>query len=98
MQTSMHPMIQHRVTGVVAMRARLYSTAAELCASLGKNPPEQKVRFQVVNKGPTSYHIIERSTGKVKGFRFTWKAAINLCQVLEARADGKVVNIEGWVQ
>jgi hypothetical protein len=32
----------------------------------------------------------------VKGFRFTWRAAINLAQVLEARADGVKVNIEGW--
>jgi hypothetical protein len=43
-----------------------------------------------------AYHVIERATNKVKGFRFTWKAAVNLAQVLEARADGAKVNIDGW--
>ncbi|WP_223531294.1 hypothetical protein [Pseudomonas sp. GL-R-19] len=47
-------------------------------------------------QGDNAYHVIERATGKVKGFRFTWKAAINLAQVLEARADGMKVNIDGW--
>nr|WP_269137379.1 hypothetical protein [Pseudomonas sp. PGPR40] len=55
-----------------------------------------KIRFQVVTKGVNAYHVIERATGLVKGFRFTWKAAINLAQVLEARADGAKVNIDGW--
>jgi hypothetical protein len=57
--------------------------------------PVSAVRFQVVTKGENAYHVIERSTGKVKGFRFTWGAAINLAQALEARADGVKVNIDG---
>lgn len=32
------------------------------------------------------------------GMCFTWKAGINRAQVLEARADGKKINIEGWSQ
>ncbi|MNG25126.1 hypothetical protein D3C84_1099360 [compost metagenome] len=63
---------------------------------IGKEAPVGAVRFQVVTKGDNAYHVIERATGKVKGFRFTWKAAINLAQVLEARADGMKVNIDGW--
>ena len=42
-----------------------------------------------------AYHIVERSTGKVKGFRWTWKEAINLAQVLESRADGIKLSLSG---
>ncbi|WMN15626.1 hypothetical protein QL104_19920 [Pseudomonas piscis] len=63
---------------------------------INKPAPERSVRYQVLSKGIEAYHVIEVATGRVKGFRFTWKAAINLAQVLEARADGSKVNIEGW--
>lgn len=68
-------------------------------ALIGKEPPVQEVRYQVMNlENKGVYHVIERSTGKVKGICFSWKAAINRAQVLEARADGKKINIEGWSQ
>jgi hypothetical protein len=54
----------------------------------------QEIRYQVVTKG-NAYHIVERSTGHVKGFRWTWKEAINLAQVLEARADGIKLSLSG---
>jgi hypothetical protein len=38
---------------------------------------------------------VERNTGKVKGFRWTWKEASNLAQALEARADGVKVTLFG---
>lgn len=92
MQTSM----QARVDGNIAIQIRATATTAEFYAMIGKEAPALSVRFQVVTKGENAYHIIERSTGKVKGYRFTWRAAINLAQVLEARADGAKVNIDGW--
>ena len=55
---------------------------------IGKTAPVSAVRFQVVTKGVNAYHIVERSTGKVKEFRWTWKEAINLARVLEAHGDG----------
>ena len=61
-------------------------------AMIGKEQPAQAVRFQVVNKGTGAYHVVERSTGKVMGMCFTWKAAVIRAQVLEARADGKNIN------
>ncbi|MHC8300700.1 hypothetical protein [Pseudomonas sp. ZS1P83] len=92
----MHPLMQARVEGNIALSIRATAATAEFYAMIGKDAPVRAVRFQVVNKGENAYHVIERSTNKVKGFRFTWRAAINLAQVLEARADGVKVSIEGW--
>ncbi|WP_377706258.1 hypothetical protein ACFMKY_18080 [Pseudomonas protegens] len=79
-----------------ALRLRATVATAEFYSMINKTAPERSVRFQVVNKGVDAYHVIEIATGRVKGFRFSYKAAINLAQVLEARAGGAKVNIEGW--
>ncbi|WLH88601.1 hypothetical protein PSH87_18390 [Pseudomonas sp. FP453] len=57
----------------------------------------QKIRYQVQTKG-NAYHIVELSTGKVKGFRWTWKEASNFAQALECRADGVKVTLSGGAQ
>ena len=92
----MHPLMQARVEGNIALQIRATAATADFYAMIGKETPVNPMRFQVISKGENAYHIVERSTGKVKGFRFTWNAAINLAQVLEARANGATVNIEGW--
>ena len=90
----MHPSIQQRVDGVAALRIRSNIATAAFYALIGKEQPVQEVRFQVVTKG-NAYHIVERSTGLTKGFRWTWKEAVNFAQVLEARADGIKVSLSG---
>ena len=45
-----------------------------------------------------AYHIVEIATGKVKGFRWTWKDASNFAQELESRADGVKVTLSGGAQ
>ncbi|WP_350403415.1 hypothetical protein ABCR88_20975 [Pseudomonas sp. W17] len=92
----MHPSMQSRVECMSAMRVRAAVATAEFYSMINKPAPERSVRFQVVNKGVDAYHVIEIATGRVKGFRFSYKAAINLAQVLEARVDGVKVLIEGW--
>ncbi|MGR2707608.1 hypothetical protein B7453_21000 [Pseudomonas sp. IB20] len=94
----MHPSMQQRSEGLAALRVRATVATTALYAMIGMEQPVQEVRFQVVNKGTGAYHVVERSTGKVMGMCFTWKAAINRAQVLEARADGKKINIEEWSQ
>ncbi len=94
----MPPSMQERSEGLAALRVRATIATSAMYAMIGKEQPVQEVRFQVVNKGAGAYHVVERSTGKVMGMCFTWKAAINRAQLLEARADGKKVNIEGWSQ
>jgi hypothetical protein len=83
----MHQLLQQRVDGVAALRARASIATAAFYALIGKEQPVQEIRYQVVTKG-NAYHIVERSTGLTKGFRWAWKEAINFAQVLEARADG----------
>lgn len=90
--------IQERAEGLAALRVRATIATSTMYALIGKEQPVQEIRFQVVNKGRCAYHIVERSTGKVMGMCFTWKAAINRAKVLEARADGKKINIERWSQ
>jgi len=91
----MHPAIQQRIEGLEALRMRTASATAEFYAMIGRPAPAHQVRFQVVTKGPKAYHIIERATGKTRGFRFTYKEAVNFAQQLEARADGVVVTLAG---
>ncbi len=90
----MHASVQQRVDGVAALRVRSRIATAEFYALIGKEQPVQQIRFQVINRG-NSYHIVERSTGKVKGFRWTWKEASNFAQELESRADGVMVTLSG---
>ncbi|WP_223511553.1 hypothetical protein [Pseudomonas sp. GL-B-19] len=90
----MHQLLQQRVDGVAALRARASIATAAFYALIGKGQPVQEIRYQVVTKG-NAYHIVERSTGLTKGFRWTWKEAINFAQVLEARADGIKVSLSG---
>lgn len=90
----MHPSIQQRVDGVAALHVRSSIATAAFYAMIGKDQPVQKIRYQVQTKG-NAYHIVERSTGLTKGFRWTWKDAINFAQQLEARADGIKVSLSG---
>lgn len=90
----MHPSIQQRVDGVAALHIRSTIATAAFYALIGKEPPVQEIRYQVKTKG-NAYHIVERATGLTKGFRWTWKEAINFAQQLEARADGIKLTLSG---
>lgn len=93
----MHPSIKQRVDGVAALHVRSQIATADFYALIGKEQPVQQIRFQIKNVG-NAYHIVERSTGKVKGFRWNWKEASNLAQALESRADGVKVTLSGGAQ
>ena len=91
----MNRAIQQRVEDINSLHKRSTIATAAFYAMIGREQPVQEICYQVIAKGERAYHIIERSTGKVKGFRFTWKEAINLAQVLEARADGIKLSLNG---
>jgi len=93
----MHASIQQRVDGVTALHIRSRIATEDFYAIIGQEPPAQKIRFQIKNVG-NAYHIIELATGKVKGFRWTWKEASNFAQALESRADGVKVTLSGGAQ
>lgn len=92
----MPPSMQERTKGLAALRVRATIATSAMYAIIGKEQPVQEVRFQVVNKGTGAYHVVERSTGKVMGMCFSWRAAISRAQLLEARSDCKKINIDGW--
>ena len=93
----MHPSIKQRVDGVAPLHVRSRIATADFYALIGKEQPVQKIRFQIKNAG-NAYHIVELATGKVKGFRWTWKEASNFAQALEFRADGVKVTLSGGVK
>lgn len=88
----MHQAIQQRVDGAAALHVRSTIATAAFYALIGRNQLVQKIRYQIQTKG-NAYHIIELSTGLTRGFRWTWRDAINFTQVLEARADGIKVSL-----
>lgn len=90
----MHPAMQQRIQGLQALRTRTHIATADLYAMIGKEQPVQKVRYQVTT-ARKAFHIVERSTGKVVGFRWTWIEAINFAQQMEARADAKLKRLGG---
>lgn len=90
----MQSILQQRFAGLQALRLRSIIATSEFYSMIGKEQPVQEIRFQVVTKG-NAYHIVELATDKVKGFRFTYKAAINFAQVLEAHADGIKLSLSG---
>lgn len=89
----MHPQLQQRLDGLNAMRARTNIATAEFYAMIGKEQPAQPVRFQVVAKGKHAFHIIDRTTDKVRGFRFDFTRAVEYAQTLEDRAAGVTVEL-----
>lgn len=90
----MQTQLQQRFAGLEALRLRAVIATSEFYSMIGRELPMPEIRYQVKTKG-NAYHIVERSTGKVKGFRWTWKEAVNFAQVLEARADGIKVSLSG---
>lgn len=89
----MHQLIQQKRDSLTAMRARTQLATAEFYAMIGKEPPAQAIRYQVVAKSASAYHVVEIATGKVRGFRFSWKEAVNFAKVLEAGADGETLSL-----
>jgi hypothetical protein len=88
-----YPQIQQSVDGLNAMRARSQLATAEFYAMIGKEPPRNAVRFQVVPKGASAFHIVDRTTDKVRGFRFEYARAVEFALTLEERAAGVRVSL-----
>ena len=88
----MQSLMQQSFAGLQALRLRSVIATSEFYSMIGRDLPVQKIRYQIVTKGK-AYHIIELATRKVKGFRWTWKEAVNFAQQLEARADGTKVSL-----
>lgn len=86
----MHPAMQMRVDGLAAMRARTCLPPVDLHAILGVQAPDCAAKFQIITKGK-AFHIVERSTGKTKGFCFSYRAAVNFAEAMEVASERKLV-------
>lgn len=82
----MHPSLQQRVDGVAALRARASIATTAFYALIGKEPPVQKVRFQVKTVGK-AYHVVDLVTGETRGFRFEYAPAVDFAIQLEDQAN-----------
>lgn len=86
----MHPAMQQRVEGLAALRERAILATADFYAKIGRPAPAQQIRYQIITKGK-AYHIVELASGQTKGFAFTYRAAVNFAQAMEAAAKCKLV-------
>lgn len=82
----MHASVLKRVEIAAALRTRSQLATAEFYALIGKEQPAQQIRYQVVSRGK-AYHIVERETGKVRGFRWKHIDAVSFAMLLERRAN-----------
>lgn len=80
----MHASVQQQVEVLAALLVRSQAATAEFYALIGRAQPVQQIRYQIVTRGK-AYYIVERATGKVRGFRWTHKEAVSLAELLERR-------------
>lgn len=73
-----------------AMQARARMAAGEFYAKAGIDQPVVEARFQIVQKAK-AFHIHDRTTGRVVGFCFTYRAAEIYAEALERGASQRLV-------
>ncbi|MCU0071328.1 hypothetical protein N8H71_06990 [Pseudomonas koreensis] len=61
--------------------------APSLCVSCATQVSGQDPLFQVIPAGNSFFHIREKSTGRVRGFRENHNAACALARLLESRIE-----------
>lgn len=93
-QVETHPLMQQRVDVLRVLIIRTQAARETFARLAGLVMPEKKVRYQVKTVGK-AYHIVELTTDKVRGFRFSYKEAVNFAQTLEARADRNKTTVPG---
>lgn len=81
----MHPAIQQRLDVLAALHQRTIMATADFHRLANKVQPPTPPRFYVVPKGRHLFHVIDRATGKAKGFRIEHLDACRLADSL-ARA------------
>lgn len=83
MQTAMHPAFAANLAVLAALLERSKSVRAEAHA---KACP----RFQATSNGKT-WDVVEIATGAIHGFAFSYQAAMNFVNAMEAGAASKQV-------
>lgn len=86
MQTAMHPAFQQKIAVLAALLERSKVVRAEAHAKVGHSAP----LFQAANKGST-WDVIEIASGEKKGHAYSYHAAMQFVDVMEAAATRKLV-------
>ncbi len=94
----MHPAIYQKRADLDALRQINRKALADTYARLGRERPVERVRFQVLTRGPSAYHIVDLVTNQIVGFRFKHTTAVALAKEFEARFAGIQVTLSGAVQ
>lgn len=83
----MHPSFQERIDELGALLRQTRAARIEFFERVDRVMPPKKVRFQVSGKGQGMYQVVDRSTGKPRAFRETFKAAYDLAMQFEEQAN-----------
>jgi hypothetical protein len=85
----MHPSFQARIDdlGSLLTKTRAARQNAARMTGRGKIFAPRPIRYQVASKAKGAFHIIEVETGKCRGFRFSFKSALDWAMQLEAKAN-----------
>ena len=81
MQPAMHPAFAQKLAVLAALLERSKHVRAEARTKVSP-------RFQAASNGKT-WDVVEIATGAVHGFAFTYQAAINFVNAMEAGAASK---------
>lgn len=84
MQTTMHPAFQEKVDTLKALLARTQEARDEAFAKIGQGAP----RYQASGKGKI-WDVIEIATGAKQGFAYSYRAALQFVDAMEAGAASK---------
>ena len=87
----MHHSMQQRVDCLAALRARSLAATTEFYRMIGLPGPAQGPMFQAITRGK-AWHIIDLTTGKTKGFRFSHQAAMRFVDSMEFRKTKDSIN------
>ena len=83
----MHPSFQERIDELGALLRQTHAARLEFFERVDRVMPPKKVRFQVSGKGHGMYQVVDRSTGKPRAFRETFKAAYDLAMQFEQKVN-----------
>lgn len=74
----------------LAMNQRRNISIAFCLGMVGSSTPKSSPRYRVVPAGHEFFHVVEATTGKVKGFRRNHNEACALARSLESRHANKL--------
>jgi hypothetical protein len=86
MQTTMHPAFEHKLAVLAVLLERSKSARVEAHAKAG----QPVLRYQASGKAGI-WNVVEIATGTIKGFTFSYRAALRFIDIMEAATEHKII-------